>query len=380
MPRRKKRDQDGIYQRQRSPYWWATLPNGRGGSTRRSTRIAIADDPSGVKAKAVRAGWIAEGPPVPIRQGPTFDELLLAYLGQVTPTKRAPDRDRFSAKALTPVFTGLPITSIGAVEVRAYIAARTAAGIQPGTLNKEIGFMSAATNWARTELEWDIQNPWQSRRQTEPSGRDRWLTETEAGQLLGAALKVDKAWHLADFIRLGLYSGMRPGEMLGLEWERADLQRNHITLKAGLHQKNGKPGRIPLNREARQAMLSRARFRAEHCPASPWVFCNRKGERIASVRKSFARAVSIAGLENVHPHDLRRTFGSWLVQAGVGIERVSELMRHSSIEITARVYAHLRPGDLAAKQPKRWTIRGTRFHTRLSHCRNSTRRAQKSRR
>ena len=49
---------------------------------------------------------------------------------------------------------------------------------------------------------------------------------------------------------------------------------------------------------------------------------------------------------DVHPHDLRRTFGSWLVQAGVGIERVSELLRHSDIQVTARVYAHLRTGDL----------------------------------
>jgi len=37
-----------------------------------------------------------------------------------------------------------------------------------------------------------------------------------------------------------------------------------------------------------------------------------------------------------------------LVQSGVGIERVSELLRHSDITITARVYAHLRPNDLAS--------------------------------
>ena len=52
-----------------------------------------------------------------------------------------------------------------------------------------------------------------------------------------------------------------------------------------------------------------------------------------------------ADLENVHPHDLRRTFGSWLVQSGIGIERVSALLRHGDVAITARVYAHLRPGD-----------------------------------
>ena len=52
-------------------------------------------------------------------------------------------------------------------------------------------------------------------------------------------------------------------------------------------------------------------------------------------------------LLDVHPHDLRRTFGSWLVQVGVGIERISKLLRHADIQITARVYAHLRSEDLA---------------------------------
>ena len=68
--------------------------------------------------------------------------------------------------------------------------------------------------------------------------------------------------------------------------------------------------------------------------------------RIASVKKGFALKVRRAGLDDVHPHDLRRTFGSWLVQAGVDIRRVSELMRHSDIRVTASVYAHVAPGDL----------------------------------
>lgn len=72
-----------------------------------------------------------------------------------------------------------------------------------------------------------------------------------------------------------------------------------------------------------------------------------QGDRIASVKKGFAACVRDADLVDVHPHDLRRTCGSWLVQAGVGIDRVSELLRDSDVAITARVYAHLRPSDLA---------------------------------
>ncbi len=93
------------------------------------------------------------------------------------------------------------------------------------------------------------------------------------------------------------------------------------------------------------------------------MFCTKIEGGIASVKKGFALAVQRAGLEDVHPHDLRCTFGSWLVLAGVDIRRVSELMRHSDIPVTARVYAHRAPGDLAdAVEVLDRTPKGARFH------------------
>lgn len=147
-------------------------------------------------------------------------------------------------------------------------------------------------------------------------------------------------------MRLGLYAGLRPGEILGLDWSRVDFDRDRISF-APADQKNGKFGVVPLNHEAREALISRARFRSTWCPGSSWVFARKDGSRIASVKVGFASCVKAGGLVDVHPHDLRRTFGSWLVQAGVGIERASELLRHGDVAITARVYAHLRPSDLA---------------------------------
>lgn len=356
MPRRKTKTspREGVYERPNSPYWWVVYPNGCGSSTRKSTGIRKVDDPEGLKAAAVRAGWMAEKHVERTGERSTFDDLLLLYLEQVTPTKRVPERDSWSAKALFPVFTGRLLSEIGAADVRAYIAKRCAAGIAAGTINKEVGLMSSATNWAKRELEWDIPNPWTSRRQKEPAGRDRWLTHAEAAKLLEAAQNPQRMMRypwLHDFIRLGLNAGMRPGEMLWLEWRRVDLQGALITFeatRAKTGQKNGKPGRVPLNQEAREAILSRARFRATHCPDSPWVFCRKDGTRIASIKKGFAACAAEADLVDLHPHDLRRTFGSWLVQAGVGIERVSALLRHGDVAITARVYAHLRPDDLAS--------------------------------
>lgn len=105
-------------------------------------------------------------------------------------------------------------------------------------------------------------------------------------------------------------------------------------------------GSVPLNERARDALIFRARFRATRCASSPGVFCNRKGERVASIKNGFASACRLAGLEDVHPHELRRTFGSRLVQAGVPIQPVSALLRHSDVRITDWVYAYLSSDSL----------------------------------
>ena len=146
--------------------------------------------------------------------------------------------------------------------------------------------------------------------------------------------------HLADFIRLGLNTGMRPGELLKLSWLRVDLEMGLIYLEAD-DQKNGKLGSVSLNREARAVIDTRNLWREKYCPLTDWVFCDRKGQRIASAKKGFRSVVERAGLTDVPPHDLRRTCGSWLVQKGGDVRTVSELLRHSDIRITAEVYAHL---------------------------------------
>lgn len=349
MPRRTKKDDDGIYQRGDSPCWWISYQDASGRQTRRSTGIPITADPKGLKARAHRAALVAAldaapAPPPP-PSGPTWDDLLLAYLSEVTPTKRAPQRDRSSAKVLLPVFTGRALASIGVADVRAYIRGRQAAGVVAGTINREIGLMSAAITWAQRELEWDITNPWFRRRLREPDGRTRWLTEEEAERLVNAARAGKGAAHLPSFILLTLHAGLRPGESLWLEWSRVDLVRRRLFLGSE-DQKNGKVAEVPINSVAREALIERARFRATHCPDSPWVFCHPDGSRITAVRHGFAAACARAGIEDCHPHDLRRTCGSWLIQAGVEISRVARILRHSNVTVTARVYAHLRTEDL----------------------------------
>jgi integrase len=283
---------------------------------------------------------------------------MVAYIDGHGQHKRSRERDAYSLQHLRAVFAGCELGTLQPEHVTAYIAGRREAGAQSGTINREIGLLSAAINYARSELGWSIPNPVEGRRLQEPEGRVRWLQPAEAQALLAAAAGNQRAPHLEDFIRLALHTGMRRGEMLGLEWRRVDLQAGLICLE-GIHTKAGKRRSVPLNADARQAIIGRARFRAQHCPDSPWVFCKRRGRRIGSVRRSFMEACSTAGIEDFHIHDLRHTCAAWLVTAGVPLPEVRDLLGHGSITMTER-YAHLAPENVreAVRRLENWSRSG----------------------
>jgi integrase len=333
-----RKDRDGLYKQPESPNWYASYTGADGKRCRRSTGTD-----SYREAQLILGHWRAEArrnqgtPPM------TLQDVILAYIDAHS-NKRSLNRDVYSLKHLYDIIgEHSPINSLTTGKMVQYQLQRQAEGAKPATINKELGFLSACLNWAKTKQGWKVENVAAGHRLPEPPGRQRWLSRAEAAQLIEAAKQEPQAPHLADFILLALHTGMRCGELLGLAWKRVDFQKNRILLE---QQKNGKPGMVPFNQTARNALLSLANFRATHCPASLWVFCDRQGRRISSIKKSFASAVRRAEIEHCTIHDLRRTFGSWLVQAGVHIQHVSKLLRHSDIRITDRVYAHLQPEQL----------------------------------
>ena len=102
---------------------------------------------------------------------------------------------------------------------------------------------------------------------------------------------------------------------------------------------------VPLNRLAHSAILNRARYRAQHCPDSLWVFARPDGSRIGDIKNAFASACHRAGIHDFRMHDLRHTCAAWLVSGGVSLIEVRDLLGHSSVTMTER-YAHLAPENL----------------------------------
>jgi integrase len=271
---------------------------------------------------------------------------MLKYLQSTASEKRAPERDVYVVKQLKPFFTGRELGTLKRSDTRAYIDMRKTDGMAAATINREIGLFSTAINYARREWDWNIPNNVEGMLQKKPEGRVRSLTLVEARRLVAEAEKHTQSPLLASFIRLALNTGCRKSEMLKLEWRRVDLKSNLVLLE-GSNTKNGKRRSIPLNVEARLALLDLARYRAERCPDSPWVFVHPNGERLQSLQTAFEWLLKRVGIEDFRIHDLRHTCASWLVSMGVQLPAVRDLLGHSTIQMTER-YAHLSPENVRA--------------------------------
>ena len=325
----------GLFKKPNSRFWYVDYTDASGQRVKRSTRTVDRKAAEGLLAKwkleAHRQVMWDEEPPR------LYDDLMLRYLQGPSMDKRAHQRDLYAAKRLTPFFQGKALNDVGPADIQAYIDKRGTEGVGPATVNKELNLLSAALTYARRRLQWDVPNPVEGMRLQPPEGRIRWIDNAAAASLIAEAAKV--RGYLPDFVQLGLHTGMRKGEMLDLSWDRVDLEQRMLYL-TDKDQKNGKHGSVPLNDEALAALQRRREHRDQYCPQSPWVFASRAGERIANVRNGFATACEKAGIADFHPHDLRHTCAAWLVQSGVDIRVVCELLRHSSIQVTMR-YAHL---------------------------------------
>ncbi|MFH0931873.1 MAG: site-specific integrase [Candidatus Zixiibacteriota bacterium] len=163
----------------------------------------------------------------------------------------------------------------------------------------------------------------------ENNQRLRYLEKEEIKRLVDACCS-----HLRPIVILGLNTGMRKGEILGLKWREVDFEKGIIYL---LDTKNGEKREVYLNELAKKALIAVRKH-----PNSPYIFCSPDGKPYTNVRRSFFTALKKCGINDFHFHDLRHTFASQLVMAGIDLNTVRDLMGHKSIEMTLR-YAHLSP-------------------------------------
>lgn len=212
----------------------------------------------------------------------------------------------------------------------------------PATANRYLSALSAMLTLA-VKKEYLDRNPAHGvDKFREPPPRKRTLEGEELSKFLHA-LETEKNRTAANALNLLLLTGVRSrSELFSRKWAELDLDRATMSLPLT---KNGNERTVVLNSFA-LALLKALRREAD--PGCPWVFPATRGKlgHLSDVRKPLGRALLIAGITNVRPHDLRRSFGSLAVNAGVDIYQVKDLLGHSSVAVTQKVYAHLLQGTL----------------------------------
>lgn len=243
------------------------------------------------------------------------------------------------------------LDEIGDAEVSRYVARRRAK-VSDSTVNRELTILRAVIRMARDR--WGIEPPninWKAHWLQEPDPReDGYVTAEQARKLIDCA-----APYLQEPIRFSLMTGVRLENCITLDWSQVRMQDRIIVFRTKSRKPGGKRHVVEMS-EALLVML------ANMGPKEHGRVFLRRGRPIKSWRGAWEGARKRAGLTHVRWHDLRHSFASWLVQDGVPIPVVRQLLGHQDIKTTLR-YAHWAP------EAKRQAVEVAA--SRLSHTKDS---------
>lgn len=210
----------------------------------------------------------------------------------------------------------------------------------PYNANRVLGLLKAMLG--RAEV-WGLmpqgQNPAKGIRKFREEKRQRFLSVEELGRLLDTLSRMEATGEIAAgpaaAYRLLVLTGARLGEVRTLKWSDIDWDRRHILLNEHKSNANGAKV-IPLNEAAVAVLKGLPRMEG-----SLYVFPGADPERpLVNLQKPWRKIRARAGLEDVRIHDLRHSFASFGIGAGLSLPIVGGLLGHRSQQATA-TYAHL---------------------------------------
>jgi len=168
--------------------------------------------------------------------------------------------------------------------------------------------------------------------------KTEYLTPEQFSSLL-ESIDADENVKVATLVKLAMFTGMRKGELLKLQWGDVDFERGFINIRES---KGGVAQSIPMNGESRRVLENVPRTE------SIFVFPGQGGKQLQNIQVAINRIKNRAGLpEDFRPlHGLRHAYASMLASSGkVDIYTLQKLLTHKSPQMTQR-YAHLRDDAL----------------------------------
>ncbi|NTB98307.1 tyrosine-type recombinase/integrase [Agrobacterium tumefaciens] len=193
---------------------------------------------------------------------------------------------------------------------------------------------------------WANHNPTKGIEKNDETKRERFLDAEELARLIEALRGLEDR-QAANIFRLILLTGARKTEILAATWDMFDLKAG-VWTKPSHHTKQKKTHKVPISAPARQ-LLSEI-FETSGDEKSQYVFPakfastkeNTKEPRPyrSNVKNQWAAVLKAAELKDLHIHDLRHSFASFLVAEGMSLPLIGRLLGHTQAQTTHR-YAHL---------------------------------------
>lgn len=281
----------------------------------------------GTKDRAAAERALADFKREPV--GESISAIMAAYLAEKKISARSYIPMTFAWKALEPTFGALRPDQITRQLCRTYATKRRNGGCADGTIIKDLGVLRAGVTWAGKSAGAVFDFP------HTPPPRERYLTRDEVDRLIEAC----ELPHVRLFILLAWSTAGRASALFELTWDRVDLERGQIRLAKSEGRRKGR-ATVPITPRLSEA-LRVAREMRETDYVIEW-----GGKPVKSVKRSFATAAEVAGLEDVSPHVLRHSAAVAMIEAGIPLIEVSQYLGHTSPAVTYKVYARFSPDHL----------------------------------
>ena len=255
-------------------------------------------------------------------------------------------------KTMSPYIGDLRLDKLSHTTIESMYEKLKAKELAPSTIHRVHRVLRAALNRA---VKRGIIKESPMRRVDSPSGKieRRNVLSVEQSQML---LDWLQGHHYLTFLgaTLALHTGMRRGEICGLQWRDVDWDRGIVRITRSRQRRNGKDivgdpktagSTRPIPIDADLLALLRSWYNAfpEPPSESQFILAHPDGRPIdpMTLSRDVRAAVKALSLQDISFHDLRHTHATLLLQANVPLKIVSERLGHSSIAMTADTYSHV---------------------------------------
>jgi integrase/recombinase XerD len=222
-------------------------------------------------------------------------------------------------------------SEIATSEIRMFLMSEESHGNKTTTIATKIAILRSYFGWLSNE-EYIIKDPTKRIvRPNLPPSIPKYLTHDELEALRDAATSP-----IDELLVETLYSsGLRVSELASLDWEDVSFPEKRVTVREG---KGGKSRTVPLSTRATRLL---SKCKEDRRDDKTWVFMSRQRNRMSkeTVERRIRTLGAKAGIEKkVTPHRLRHSLATHLLEAGMPIDQIQQILGHSSLD-TTQIYA-----------------------------------------